>query len=209
MASPHSHSHSPGRKQREVDHTVFGYTGVPDVPALHRDVYKWIQGLDLSHALKSVRRDISNGFLVAEIFSRHFPNDIQMHGFANATSSHYKRDNWNQLQRFCIKQGIDLPSDLVEGTAAGLHGAGIGLLEHLYTLFTGKKVPRAVLPAGAQESSMPLGGSGLAPTGTGDGGAKTISTTLKAGAPISFGLVQTAVVSEDPLSLRRKLAAQG
>ena len=27
-----------------------------------------------------------------------------MHGFANATSSHYKRDNWEQLQRFCVKQ---------------------------------------------------------------------------------------------------------
>ncbi len=41
--------------------------------------------------------------------------------------------------RVSITQGIDLPSDLVEGTAQGLHGAGASLLEHLYTLFTGKK----------------------------------------------------------------------
>jgi hypothetical protein len=31
-------------------------------------------------------------------------HDINMHGFANATSSRYKRDNWQQIQRFCEKQ---------------------------------------------------------------------------------------------------------
>ena len=36
-------------------------------------------------------------------------------------------------------QGMPLPADLVEGTAAGLHGAASALLEHLYQLFTGKK----------------------------------------------------------------------
>lgn len=30
--------------------------------------------------------------------------DIQMHGFANATSTHFKRDNWQQLTSFCEKQ---------------------------------------------------------------------------------------------------------
>ena len=62
-----------------------------------------------------------------------------MHGFANGVSSHYKKDNWAQLQRFCERQGIDLPADLVEGTMQGVHGAGVALIEHLYELFTGKK----------------------------------------------------------------------
>lgn len=65
--------------------------------------------------------------------------DIQMHSFANATSSHFKRDNWAQLQRFCAKQGMDLPTDLVEGTIQGTHGAAVAMLEHLYEVFTGKK----------------------------------------------------------------------
>lgn len=65
--------------------------------------------------------------------------DIQMHSFANATSSHYKRDNWNQLKTFCERQGVNLPADLVEGSLQGVHGAAIALLEHLYEVFTGKK----------------------------------------------------------------------
>eukprot|EP00983_Pelagomonas_calceolata_P057419 1145053-Pelagomonas_calceolata.AAC.1 len=52
--------------------------------------------------------DVANGFLVAEILSRYFPQDINMHGFANATSSHYKRDNWNQVIKFCAKQRVGM-----------------------------------------------------------------------------------------------------
>ena len=86
-----------------------------------------------------LRRDVCNGFLVAEVFSRYFPADIQMHSFANATSSHFKRDNWNQLLAFATKQGVNLPAELVEGSLQGVHGAAIALLEHLYEVFTGKR----------------------------------------------------------------------
>mmetsp|Transcript_4227 Transcript_4227/g.10569 ORF Transcript_4227/g.10569 Transcript_4227/m.10569 type:complete len:217 (-) Transcript_4227:345-995(-) len=195
---------SPGRRrQREQDSTVFGYAGTPDVPTLNREVFKWVQGLDLSHSLKHVRRDVQNGFLVAEIFSRYFPADIKMHGFANATSSHYKRDNWMQLQQFCNKQNLPLPTDLVEGTAAGLHGAGEALLEHLYTVFTGKKVQRAVAPTGLQGATVP---DANATRGASDGTTRAIATALAKGAPIEFGAVTTSAVSVDAAALRRKLA---
>ncbi|GFR41799.1 hypothetical protein Agub_g2566 [Astrephomene gubernaculifera] len=196
-----------GRRQRPEDQTVFGYESPPDTPALHRDVLKWVQGLDLSQSLKNCRRDVANGFLVAEIFSRYFPSDIQMHSFANATSSHYKRDNWTQLQVFCSKQGINLPGDLVEGALQGVHGAAVALLEHLYENFTGKKVPRLKVPdaaAAAAAAAAARGGAGG--PGVADG-ARLISSQVKASQNLEFGQVTTQQLAGDALALRKRLAA--
>ncbi|PNH07890.1 Spermatogenesis-associated protein 4 [Tetrabaena socialis] len=194
------------RGTRLEDTTVFGYESPPDTPALHRDVFKWVQSLDLSQSLKNCRRDVANGFLVAEVFARYFPTDIQMHSFANATSSHFKRDNWAQLQTFCGKQGISLPADLVEGTVQGLHGAAIALLEHLYESFTGKKVPRIKVPdaAAAAAAAAARGGAGAASV---QDGARLISSQAKTAQNLEFGQVTTQQVAGDALTLRRRLAA--
>lgn len=65
--------------------------------------------------------------------------DVQMHSFENGTCSHYKKDNWAQLQRILQKQEVELPEEFVLGTMEGRHGAGVDLLETLYETLNQKK----------------------------------------------------------------------
>lgn len=45
----------------------------PQVAATSREVLRWCATLDLSHPLRNVRRDLANGFLVAQLLARYYP----------------------------------------------------------------------------------------------------------------------------------------
>ncbi|XP_071786518.1 spermatogenesis-associated protein 4-like [Asterias amurensis] len=113
--------------------------------ALPREVFKWLQSLDLTFPIRNIRRDFSNGYIVAEIFSWYYPQDIQMHNYDNCNGLPGKVGNWSQLQTFFKRRNIEIPEELMEGTLHCKTDAAELLAQYLYTKLTNRKVKRLAL----------------------------------------------------------------
>ncbi|CAM9584195.1 unnamed protein product, partial [Phaeothamnion confervicola] len=109
---------------------------------LNREILRWVQSLDLAYSVKNVKRDFSNGFLIAEIFSRYFDKDIQMHSFDNGTATRVKRDNWAQLQKFFRRAGLQhiTTADEVTAIIYAEDGAVVNFINRAYETLTSRKV---------------------------------------------------------------------
>ncbi|XP_033744012.1 spermatogenesis-associated protein 4-like [Pecten maximus] len=107
---------------------------------LPREVLKWIQSLDLTWQIKTPKWDLTNGYLVAEIFSWYFPQDIQMHSYNNGTSLDSKLRNWSLLKLFIKRHNLDIAEELLEGTIHCKEGASTLLTERIYEILTNRKV---------------------------------------------------------------------
>ncbi|XP_036406599.1 spermatogenesis-associated protein 4 [Megalops cyprinoides] len=116
------------------------YAQPPKKTGLPREVLKWLQSLDLSVSPKNTRRDFSNGYLVAEIFSWYYPEDFPMHSYDNGTSLPTKLGNWSQIERFLSKQNLRLPKEVIDGTIHCKPGAAELLIQEVYSLLTNRRV---------------------------------------------------------------------
>jgi len=130
----------------------FGYFATPPPRSLRREVIRWLQSLDLTHSVRDPRRDLANGFLVAEVVTRYFPTALDMHSFTNGLSMATRSNNWGQIVKFFLRRGTPLPDDLVEGTMAMHYGAAHQLMDHMYEMLTTKKLPELPQPS---ETSQP------------------------------------------------------
>jgi len=108
-----------------------------------REVLKWIQSLDLTWQLKTPKWDLTNGYLVAEIFSWYYPQEVQMHMYNNGTSLDSKLRNWSLLKNFIKQHKLDIPDDYVEGTIHCKEGAALLFIERLYEILTNRQLRKS------------------------------------------------------------------
>jgi hypothetical protein len=120
---------------------------------LPREICKWLQSLDLSFNVKNPKRDFSNGYLTAEIFSRYFPKDINILTFENGTRLAAKVDNWEQLYRVIQKKTNDgkfppgaLTKEDIDPVIHCAPGWAINMIFKVYNLLTERKLDKIHFP---------------------------------------------------------------
>lgn len=61
---------------------------------LPREVIQWLDSLDLSYSVRNPKMDLTNGFTIAEILTRKYPQQISILTFYNAQAKDKKYNNW-------------------------------------------------------------------------------------------------------------------
>jgi hypothetical protein len=77
---------------------------------------------------------------VAEIFSRYFPSDIQMHSFDNTGNYAKKKDNWQQLQVFFEKRKIPIVLKNLDSLILNENDTTLEFVKQVYTMLTERQL---------------------------------------------------------------------
>lgn len=112
---------------------------------MQREVIKWTQSLDLSFPIKNPRKDLANGFIVAEILSR-YDKDVSMHSIGTEMAMQRRLDNWQQIQRVLDRlKCATVTKELVEGTIQQKGMMARDLLDQLYMFLTKRQLKANVI----------------------------------------------------------------
>ena len=106
---------------------------------LPRELHQWIQSLNLTYKITNPKRDLSNGWVFAEILSRYFPDDIEMYQFDNGFKLEKKQNNWVHLTKFCKRKNLDITVKDFEAVIHCAPNAALTLLKKVYCMLTEKE----------------------------------------------------------------------
>jgi len=106
--------------------------------SLPRELHLWIQSLNLTYKITNPKRDLSNGWVFAEILQRFYPNEIEMYQFDNGFKLEKKKNNWEHLTKFFKRKNIDVHFKDFDPVMHCAPNAGYTLLKKLYTILTGR-----------------------------------------------------------------------
>ncbi|XP_017769531.1 PREDICTED: sperm flagellar protein 1-like [Nicrophorus vespilloides] len=93
---------------------------------MSEEIYKWIDGYQLSRQKKNISRDFSDAVPLAEILKMHFPKLVDLHNYTPKNSVSQKLINWSTLQRKVLSK---LRMNLSKGTMEELARAEPGAVE--------------------------------------------------------------------------------
>eukprot|EP00041_Stephanoeca_diplocostata_P017260 m.344262 g.344262 ORF g.344262 m.344262 type:complete len:289 (+) comp20643_c0_seq2:157-1023(+) len=114
-----------------------------DVLVLPRRVLRWLQSIHLSTSVgRNPRREIANGYPIADILSRYKVKDgkdvIHLESFSSGTALDSKLANWSRLKKVFKAQGYPKTSaGLIDATMHCKPGAAEHLLLVLHAALTG------------------------------------------------------------------------
>ncbi|XP_067884878.1 spermatogenesis-associated protein 4 [Heterodontus francisci] len=131
------HNSIPG--PRANTNIASAFAPIPAKAGLAREVIKWLQSLDLSFPFKHVVKAFCNGYLVAEIFSWYYPQDVDISIYNNGVSFPSKLKNWSLLENFFFKKKLNIPKDLIYATMHSKPGGAQYLIQHIFTLLTNRQ----------------------------------------------------------------------
>lgn len=89
-----------------------------------RAIYAWIDAIPLSRPKKNIARDFSDGVMLAEVIAAYFPQMVELHNYAPASSLKQKVYNFDTLNKRVLKKlGYVIPKPLIEDVATAKPGA--------------------------------------------------------------------------------------
>lgn len=122
---------------------------------LPREIVRWLQTLDLPVTIRLPKRDLSNGYLFAEMCARYW-NGVELHSFENKLSKTNKEANWKVLKRYFVKNNFAVDEALIAGVINCDEGAAEQFLFTLYTALTKREIQLFAPTHEAEVDNVPM-----------------------------------------------------